>query len=98
MRSIRHFPAFITSPGAWRWVAPLALVTLSVSQPCHAQFCGIPVPAAYQDLCNQVYTDLNAFNATIAGLGGGAPYPVLYTGELSDANANNGPQIVNPGY
>lgn len=83
--------------GAWTTLILFALVTLLVSQPCSAQVCGTSVPSTYLDLCNMLSGDLNAFNTTLSGLGA-TPSPALITGELSNANANNGPQIVNSGY
>ena len=54
-----------------------------------------PVPQAYQDIYSSLNTDLDNFNATLKAAPG-PQSPVLFTGNLKDANSNAGPQLVNP--
>jgi fibronectin type 3 domain-containing protein len=54
-----------------------------------------PIPTIFQDLYSFLYNDLNTFTAT---LGTPAPYPVLYTGTLTTANGNSGPQLIGSTY
>ena len=71
----------------------LLLPVLMLSQNCRA---GSPptVPSGYQALYNLLDTNLASFNATLGP--GGATYPVLYSTNLTLANANTGPQLVSP--
>ncbi len=75
-----------------------ACVALTIASPgtCAASSPG--VPSTYQDLYNTLNSDLGAFNTTLGGLWNGAPYPVLWTAALTNADANSGPQMVNSGY
>jgi hypothetical protein len=71
------------------------ILALSVLHPsCKADTPG-PVPAAFQDLYTELDNDISSFNAT---LGSSSTYPVLYTGTLTTANGNAGPQMLNPNY
>lgn len=56
------------------------------------------VPVAYQDLYNTLNGDLGIFNNTLNSLWNGSKYPVVFAGNLTNANANSGPQLINPGY
>ena len=76
----------------------VALSTLTILQPCNAQICGPQVPNTYMDLCNTLNSDLANFNATLNGLWNGSKAPELYAGQLSNADSNTGPQIVNSTY
>ena len=62
--------------------------------PCSASTPPPPVPPAFQD----VYTNLNnylvSFNSTLNSQWNGVKYPVLFTANLYDADANGGPQVV----
>src|SRR5690242_11016500 len=77
----------------WQWVPLIlcAMATFFVAPPCQAQ----AVPPEFQDLYNQVQGDLDSFNGVLTGLGAGSSpkYPVLYSGELPNADPTNGPQI-----
>ncbi len=55
-----------------------------------------PVPAEYQDLYSSLSTYLSGFNTTL-NASPLSQYPTLSTGNLKNANANAGPQLVNPG-
>src|SRR5437016_537964 len=65
-------------------------------------FCGIgaasaraqTVPAPYQDLYTELSADLKDFNNAVNGVWKGDKYPVLYTGQLTNANSNNGTQML----
>jgi chitodextrinase len=72
------------------------MLALAGSPPCGAA--APPVPPVFQDLYTTLNGDLNAFNTTLGGLWNGSPYPVLWTGTLTIADANSGPQLVNAGY
>jgi len=52
-----------------------------------------PVPPEYQDLYTSLDNYLTTFNATLTPNPG---YPVLFCGDLKNANGNVGPQLVNP--
>ena len=54
------------------------------------------MPPPYQPLYNLLNSDLASFNATLGS--GGSTYPVLYSANLTLANANTGPQLVNTNY
>jgi chitodextrinase len=49
-----------------------------------------PPPAAYQALYNGLNTDLTNFNTTLNGVWNGSTYPVLFGGNLANANASSG--------
>src|SRR5947209_8832342 len=67
------------------------LAALSFAGVCSAQ-----VPATYQDLYTQLDGDLNHFQSSINGSWNGSKYPVKFTGQLTDANCNNGPALLQP--
>lgn len=72
-----------------------ALLTLMLLRPCAA---AVTVPQPFQQLYGSLNGYLQTFNTTLAGMGNGAKYPVLYSGTLTDADANAGPQLINAGY
>ena len=72
----------------------LILPMLMLSHDCRAS--SPPVPPPYQPLYNLLNSDLASFNATLGS--GGSTYPVLYSANLTLANANTGPQLVNTNY
>ena len=74
------------------------LAALLSAQPCVAQNCGSQVPSTYLDLCNTLNSDLHAFNTTLSGLWSGSKAPVLHAGQLSNADSNTGPQLINTNY
>ncbi|MGA2589340.1 MAG: fibronectin type III domain-containing protein [Bryobacteraceae bacterium] len=65
----------------------IAVLSAGGARICSAQ--GLPVPPVFQDLFNTLNTDLGDFNTALNGLWNGSKYPVLYAGELSNANSNN---------
>jgi len=70
----------------------VTILMLSILPSCRGQ--APPVPPVYQDLYNTLNSDLSDFNTALKGLWNGSKYPVLYTGELTNANSNNGPQLL----
>jgi fibronectin type 3 domain-containing protein len=56
------------------------------------------VPSTFQDLYDSLDGYLNTFHTTLDGLWNGTKYPVLFSGELTSADANTGPQLASPGY
>ncbi len=78
-------------------LATLTLTILSFSFSCSAS-APPPVPTLYQDLYNTLNSDLGAFNTTLNSLWHGSKYPVVFAGNLTNADANSGPQLINPGY
>jgi len=65
----------------------LPILTLSVLPSCKGQ--APPVPPVFQDLFSTLNADLSDFNTALKGLWNGSKYPVLYAGELTNANSNN---------
>ncbi len=55
-----------------------------------------PVPTVYADLYNQLNGDLNDFQAAVNKVSNGATFPVDFAGQLTAANSNNGPKLLNP--
>lgn len=70
----------------------LALAALMSLRPCHASTPAL-APPVYQDLYNSLQTYLEAFNATLSL--GGSRYSGLWAGNLTRANGNVGPQLIN---
>jgi len=66
-------------------------IAIAVASPCAAQ---APVP--YQDLYAQLDRDINDFQANISSLSNGSTAPVTYAGQLTPANCNNGPGLLQP--
>jgi len=62
---------------------------------CEAQ---APVPPAFQDLYDSLNADVGAFNTAINGIWSGTKYPVVYAGDLQDADGNAGPSLIGSGY
>jgi hypothetical protein len=62
----------------------------------YAGLCTAQIPAAYQDLYTQLDGDINDFQKSIAGAWNGSKYPVNFAGQLTDANCNNGPSLLQP--
>jgi fibronectin type 3 domain-containing protein len=56
-----------------------------------------PVPASFQALYTSLDNYLVNFNATINSQSNGTTYPVMYSANLEDANADAGPNIINSG-
>jgi len=56
-----------------------------------------PPPAAFQDLYTTLNADLDAFNATLNSVWNGSKYPVVFAGNLNNANANGGPSVLKTG-
>jgi len=73
-----------------------ALLTLSVVPLCSAGTPPAP-PAGYVDLYNTLNGDLSAFNTTLNGMWSGSKYPVLFGGNLANANGNEGPSLLTYG-
>jgi len=74
-------------------VCILALIVVPL---CEAQAPPAP-PPGYQGLYDTLKGDLTAFNTTLSGLWSGTEYPVLYGGNLANANSNQGPSLLNYG-
>lgn len=55
-----------------------------------------PVPGVYQDLYAQLDADIRDFHAKIATVWNGKKFPVAYSGQLTFANSNNGPNLLKP--
>ena len=53
-------------------------------------------PTLYTDLYNQLSGDLNTFSTSISKVWNGSTSSVIFAGQLTDANANNGPQMLTP--
>lgn len=71
----------------------LVTLTLLSTYPCRADTAA-PVPAEFQDLYTTLKGDLDSFNLTLHSQWNGTGYPVLFTANLWNANANGGPQLV----
>ncbi|GEM_PF-3702377 len=67
------------------------LLLLALAQPLMAQ-----VPAPYQDLYSLLTRDVSDFQASIDGVWNRSTYPVVFAGQLTDANSNNGPALLQP--
>jgi hypothetical protein len=57
-----------------------------------------PVPQSFQDLYNSLNSDIVNFNTTLGARWSGSKYPVLFASNLTDADSNTGPLLINPGY
>jgi chitodextrinase len=77
-------------------VGLLALLLLPGTSPLSAQQ-PPPVPASFQALYTSLDNYLVNFNATINSQSNGTTYPVMYSANLADANADAGPGIINSG-
>jgi hypothetical protein len=89
MRSLYRFFAAAVSilSIAIIWALAGCLPALAASAPS--------VPSTYQTLYTTLDNDLTSFNNT---LGKPAKYPVIYSAELWDADANGGPDLVDSWY
>jgi chitodextrinase len=76
-------------------VGLLALLLLPEKSPLSAQ--QPPVPASFQALYTSLDNDLISFNTTLNSQWNGVKYPVLFTANLINADADVGPQMVNSG-
>src|SRR5579883_1508080 len=54
------------------------------------------VPALYSDLYTQLNGDLNDFQGAVNKVSNGSKYPVAFAGQLTVANSNNGPKLLDP--
>jgi hypothetical protein len=75
----------------------LAILMLSGKSPCSASTPPPPVPASFQALYTSLDNYLVSFNTTLNSQWNGVKYPVLFTANLYNANANAGPQMINSG-
>ena len=55
-----------------------------------------PVPAAYQDMVNQLTQSLDSFAKSMSTSGQSPRYPTTFSAGLSSANANMGPSVSSP--
>lgn len=69
----------------------LALTVALIASVCCAQ-----TPAIYQDLYNQLNGDIGDFHNAVRSSWDGSTYPVAFAGQLTDANCNNGPDLLQP--
>jgi hypothetical protein len=53
-------------------------------------------PSVYQDLYSQLNRDVSDFRSDIHGKWNGSTFPVAFAGQLTDANSNNGPGLLQP--
>lgn len=75
----------------------IRVITLSVS--LLVGLCGVnlgsaQVPSVYQDLYTQLSGDIKDFQAAITNQWDGSKYAVVFSGQLTAANANNGPSLL----
>ena len=78
-----------------RWVRGL-LILIVLSSVWHVPLARAQVPPEFTDLYNSLDTYLTGFNTTL-NLLPESGYPVLFAGNLKDADSNAGPQLVNAG-
>jgi chitodextrinase len=55
------------------------------------------IPSVYQDLYTQLNRDVGDFQSAVQSSWNGSLYPVAFSGQLTDANCNNGPALLQPG-
>ena len=70
-------------------VAMIAAITFAGE--CLAQ-----APAVYQDLYTQLNRDVTDFHDAVRSSWDGSTFPVVFSGQLTDANCNNGPSLLQP--
>jgi fibronectin type 3 domain-containing protein len=75
----------------------LAILMLWGESPCGATTAPPPIPPSFQALYTSLDNYLISFNTTLNSQWNGVKYPVLFTANLYNANANTGPQMVNSG-
>jgi len=66
-------------------------MTLSFAGVCSAQ-----IPGVYQDLYTQLDGDVGDFQRSVSSVWNGSKYPVTFAGQLTNANCNNGPSLLQP--
>ena len=67
----------------------VSVCVLLLLPPC----CVAQIPSVYQDLYNQLNGDIGDFRGAVAG---GSKSPVVFAAQLTDANCNNGPALLQP--
>jgi len=70
-----------------------ALFATSLASVSSAQTPPAP-PAVYQDLYAELSGDISDFDNNIKGRWNGSTFPVAFAGQLTDANSNNGPDLL----
>jgi hypothetical protein len=76
-----------------RILSACALILIEMALP---HLCSAQVPSVYQDLYGQLNGDIGDFQGTITGSWNGSKYPVTFAAQLTDANCNNGPGLLQP--
>src|SRR5438067_3673745 len=71
--------------------AIVVIIELTCGCGCFGQ-----VPGVYQDLSGQLNGDVTDFQGGINTVWNGSKYPVKFAGQLTDANCNNGPGLLQP--
>ena len=79
------------------FLSSLVILTLLGPHPCLGST-PPPVPSSFLDLSNTMNADVGAFAAIINSSWHGRRYPVIFTADLTTANANSGAGIVGPNY
>jgi hypothetical protein len=69
----------------------LAVMVIVLDGICYAQ-----IPVTYQDLYTQLNRDIADFQGAVRSSWNGATFPVAFSGQLTDANCNNGPNLLQP--
>jgi uncharacterized protein (TIGR03437 family) len=69
----------------------LVLCALAVAGLCSAQ-----VPPIYQDLYAQLTQDIADLQGSVSKVSDGSTFPVTFSAQLTAANSNNGPQLLQP--
>ncbi|HYL73205.1 MAG TPA: hypothetical protein VEU96_03315 [Bryobacteraceae bacterium] len=72
----------------------MIIVSILAATPCSAQTA--TVPSVYQDLYTQLNGDVTDFQGKVTQLWNGSRYPVKFSGQLTSANSNNGPGLLQP--
>lgn len=86
--------AHSSSRTVWGAIIVAVWVALSAANPCFAQTA--TVPAVYQDLYTQLNGDVTDFQGKVTQMWNGSKYPVKFSGQLTNANSNNGPGLLQP--
>ena len=73
------------APKICSWLA------LSIAGSCFGQ-----VPTVYQDLYTQLTQDISDLQGSVSKVWDGSTYPVVFSGQLTAANSNNGPGLLQP--
>jgi len=53
-------------------------------------------PAVYQDLYTQLNRNVADFQSDVKSRWDGSTFPVAFSAQLTDANSNNGPSLLQP--